>query len=381
MFSPVKNKGCLLRSKVKYQTSYKEATVACLGGKFTKKGHTVLVEKSAGMGSGFSDEEYKSQGAKIVDTAEEIYNNAEMIYKVKEILPQEYKYLREGLIIFTYIHSNAHREQTDVLLESKSVGIAYEDVYDKEGGFPLLKPMSEIAGKGGFIAALHFCQSINKGNGLMLSRVHGVKTPEITIIGAGNAGLGAAELAVAFGNKVTILDLNVDSLEHAKHILPPNVELLYSDEQNLMECLKRTDVLINCILWPKWRTDHLVTREMLKLMKPKSLIVDVSCDDNGAIETSRSTSHDNPVYEEEGITHYVVDNIPAAFPKTSTYSLCNITLPFALEIADKGVKKALIENKYLRRGLTSWYGELTLEETGKKQTRPYTTPEKVLGIN
>lgn len=347
---------------------------------FVKRGHTVLVEKEAGVGSGFSDEDYKNQGAEIVDSAEELYKRSELIYKVKEILPEEYKYLREGLIVFTYIHSNAHRDQTDAFLNSKAIGIAYEDVNDKNGEFPLLSPMSEIAGKGGFVAALNFCQSIHGGNGILLARVHGVRTPEVTIIGAGNSGLGAAELASAFGNKVTILDIDTNKLQHAKNVLPPNVELLYSDEQNLVNCLKRTDVLMNCILWPKWRTDHLVTREMLSLMKPNSLIVDVSCDDNGAIETSRSTSHDDPIYVEEGITHYVVDNIPAAFPQTSTYSLCNATLPFALQIADKGVKKALIDNKYLRRGLTTWDGHLTLEETGKKQNRPYTTPEKILGI-
>ena len=360
-----------------------EYRVACTPNgvkEFVKRGHTVLVEKGAGIGSGFSDEDYKNQGAEIVETAEELYKRSELIYKVKEILPEEYKYLRKDLIVFTYIHSNAHRDQTDEFLNSKAIGIAYEDVNDKDGEFPLLRPMSEIAGKGGFIAALNFCQSIHGGNGVLLARVHGVRTPEVTIIGAGNAGLGAAELASAFGNKVTILDIDTNKLEYAKNILPPNVELLYSDEQNLINCLKRTDVLMNCILWPKWRTDHLVSREMLKLMKPGALIVDVSCDDNGAIETSRSTSHDDPVYVEEGITHYVVDNIPAAFPQTSTYSLCNATLPYALEIADKGVKKALIDNKYLRRGLTSWNGELTLEETGKKQNRPYTTPEKVLGI-
>lgn len=360
-----------------------EYRVACTPNgvkEFVKRGHNVLIEKGAGEGSGFSDEDYKNQGAEIVETAEELYKRSELIYKVKEIFPEEYKYLREGLIVFTYIHSNAHRDQTDAFLNSKAIGIAYEDVDDQNGEFPLLKPMSEIAGKGGFIAALNFCQSIHGGSGLLLARVHGVRTPEITIIGAGNAGLGAAELASSFGNKVTILDIDTNKLELAKNILPPNVELLYSDEQNLINCLKRTDVLMNCILWPKWRTDHLVTREMLKLMKPKALIVDVSCDDNGAIETSKSTSHDDPIYVVDGITHYVVDNIPAAFPQTSTYSLCNATLPYALQIADKGVKKALIDNKYLRRGLTTWDGQLTLEETGKKQNRPYTTPEKVLGI-
>ncbi len=347
---------------------------------FVKRGHTVFVEKGAGDGSGFPDREYESQGAKILKTPEELYRNSEMIYKVKEIFPEEYKYLREGLIVFTYIHSNAHRDQTDALLEKKVTAIAYEDVTDKNGEFPLLKPMSEIAGKGGFIAALNFSQKIHGGKGILLARVHGIRTPEVTIIGAGNSGIGAAELSSAFGNKVTILDIDINKLERAKEILPPNVELLYSNEQNLIKCLKRTDVLMNCILWPKWRKDHLVSRDMLKLMKRESLIVDVACDEAGAIETCRSTSHDDPVYIEEGIMHYCVDNIPAAFPQTSTYSLCNATLPYALEIANKGVKKALTDNKYLRRGLTSYDGKLTLEETGKKQNRPYISPEKALGI-
>lgn len=343
-------------------------------------GHKVLVEKGAGIGSGFSDKEYEEQGAVIVDTPEKLYGKSDLIYKVKEIFPEEFKYLRENLIVFTYIHSNAHREQTDALLESKAIGIAYEDVIDENGEFPLLKPMSVIAGKGGFIAALNFTQKIHGGKGILLSRIDGVRTPEITIIGAGNSGLGAAELAAAFGNKVTILDISSEQLEKARKSLPPNVELLYSSRANLEMCLKRTDVLINCILWPKWRKDHLVTREMLKLMKEGALIVDVACDDKGAIETTKSTSHDNPVYIVDGVTHYCVDNIPSAFSQTATTTLCNATLPYLLEIANKGVKQALIDNKYLRRGLTTYEGKLTLEETGRKQNRPYITPEEALGI-
>lgn len=341
-------------------------------------GHQVIVETGAGLGSGFMDEEYQDQGAKILDFSEEVYEKADLIYKVKEIFPEEFKYLREDQIVFTYIHSNAYREQTDALLEKKVVGIAYEDIIDKNGEFPLLKPMSIIAGKGGFLAALNFTQKINGGKGILLSRVDGVKTPEITIIGAGHSGLGAAELAAAFGNKVTILDLDSEKLESARKILPPNVELLYSNESNLEMCLKRTDVLINCVLWPKWRKDHLLSRDMLKLMKENSLIVDVACDEAGAIETTESTSHDNPVYTVDGIMHYCVDNIPSAFSQTATVTLANATLKYLLEIANKGVKKALVDNKYLRRGLTTYDGKLTLEETGIKQDRPYMTPEEAL---
>ncbi len=344
------------------------------------KGHKVLIEKNAGVGSGFFDKDYKKQGAEIIDTPKEVFAKADLIYKVKEIFPEEFEYMREGQIIFTYIHSNAHREQTDAMIEKKIIGIAYEDVNDKDGEFPLLKPMSIIAGKGGFLAALNFMQKIHGGNGVLLSRIDGIRTPEITIIGAGNSGVGAAELASGFGNKVTILDIDINKMEKVRESLPSNVEFLFSNRNNLEMCLKRTDVLMNCILWPKWRKDHLVSKDMLGMMKKGALIVDVSCDEAGAIETCRSTTHDDPIYEVNGITHYCVDNIPSAFSQTATQTLCNSTLPYVLEMANKGVEKALKDNKYLRRGLSFYYGKLTLEETGEKQDRPYVTPEEVLGI-
>lgn len=344
------------------------------------RGHQVLVEKDAGLGSGFTDEDYKNQGATIINSAKEIFQKSELIYKVKELFPEEFEYMREGQIVFTYIHSNAYREQTDAMIEKKIIGIAYEDIDDKDGEFPLLKPMSVIAGKGGFLAALNFMQKIKGGNGILLSRLDGIRTPEITIIGAGNSGIGAAELAASFGNKVTILDIDINKMEEARKALPPNVEFLYSNRNNLEICLKRSDVLMNCILWPKTRKDHLVSKDMLGMMKKGSLIVDVACDEGGAIETCRSTSHDDPIYEVDGITHYCVDNIPSAFSQTATQSLSNATLPYLLEIANKGAEKALKDNKYLRRGLSFYYGKLTLEETGIKQERPYITPEEALKI-
>jgi alanine dehydrogenase len=342
-------------------------------------GHTVLIETKAGLGSSISDDDFRQAGAQIM-TTEEVYNNAEMIYKVKEILPIEYPFMRENLILFTYIHSNAHSEMTDVLLSSKSIGIAYEDITDNIGNFPLLRPMSEIAGKGGFLAASQFLQSIHNGRGILLARVSGVETPDVTIIGAGNAGFGVAEMAAGLGNKVSILDISVEKLEAIKHRLPPNVELLISSKENIEKCLKRSDVLFNCILWPKWRKDHLVTREMLSLMKPGALIADIACDEAGAIETCRATSHDKPVYFEEDIMHYCVDNIPAAFARTSTYLLSSTTLPYAMEIANKGVVRALKENKNLRNGLTCFKGLLTLEETALKQNRQYTKADEIAEI-
>lgn len=345
-----------------------------------RRGHKVLAESNAGAGSGFSDADYEREGAEILPDARSVYGRSEMIYKVKEILPGEYDLLREGMILLTYIHSNAHREQTDVLLARKVIGIAYEDIIDANGRFPLLKPMSELAGKGGFMAAVQYSQSINGGQGKMLCRINGVRTPEVTVIGAGNSGIGAAELAAQWGNKVTVLDINMNQLEYARSVLPPNVEFLYSDKNNIDLCIRRSDVLMNCILWPKTRKDHLVSREMLRTMKPDALIVDVACDEGGAVETCRATTHDDPIYREEGITHYCVDNIPSAFSQTASILLSGATLPYALEIAEKGCERALRDNIYLRRGLTCYLGELTLEETGLKQNRPYRSPEAVLSI-
>ncbi|NLJ44997.1 MAG: alanine dehydrogenase [Treponema sp.] len=355
-----------------YRCAATPATVSEL----VRNGHRVLVEGGAGQGSLIPDDEFERAGALISDR-DTVFRDCELLYKVKEILPPEYRFLRRGLTVFTYLHSNAHREMTDALLESGCTAIAYEDITDDTGAFPLLRPMSELAGKGGFLMACQYVQSLYGGGGLMLTRVSGIRTPEVAIIGAGNAGFGAAELAAALGNRVTILDVSVERMESVKHRLPNNVELLYSNRENLQKCLERSDVLVNCILWPKARKDHLVTREMLRLMKPSALIVDVSCDEAGAIETCRATSHDDPIYREEGILHYCVDNIPSAFARTATASLASATLPYALQLANKGPIRALRENPHLRRGLTCHEGILTLEETGLKQGRPYRKPEDI----
>ena len=334
-------------------------------------GHRVLIEYNAGKGSGFSDEMYKDAGCEIM-AHEELYKTCDMLYKIKEIEESEYDLIREGQIVFTYIHSNAHPDMTKELLKRKVIGICYEDIDDENGDFPLLSPMSILAGKGGFLAALHFQQSVHGGSGLLLSRVNGCPTPKVAIIGCGNSGIGAAELAAGFGNKVTMLDISKKSMEKAALKLPVNVEFVTSNRQNLVNCLKECDVLINCILWPKTRKDHLVNREDLKLMKPGAMIVDVACDDAGAIETCRSTSHTDPVYVVDGITHYCVDNIPSAFSQTASVMLSTVTSPFARRIADLGPEKAMRADAYLRRGLTAYYGDLRLLETAEKHNMPYT---------
>lgn len=359
------------------KNEYRVAAVPSAVASLVRRGHTVLFEPSCGAGSGFPDEDYIAAGG-ISCPHDDLYRRCDMLYKVKEIEPAEYGLLHEGQIVFTYLHSNAHPEMTRELLSRGVTAIAYEDIDDDRGQFPALSPMSVLAGKGGFIAALYFSQSVHGGKGLLLNRTAGLPTPEITIIGCGHSGMGAAELASALGNRVTILDVDRRAMDAAMEKLPSNVEFLYSDRENLVSCLRRTDVLINCILWDKTRTDHLVSRDDLQLMKPGALIVDVACDDHGAIETCESTSHDDPVYYVDGILHYAVDNIPSGFSCTSSQTLSAATLPYALAIADKGPVQALLDDPHLRRGLTTHRGMLTLEETARKHHMDYTDPRDAL---
>ncbi|MCQ2554589.1 MAG: alanine dehydrogenase [Clostridia bacterium] len=341
------------------------------------RGNEVIVETKAGVGSGFSDEDYEKAGAKVVATAEEVWTNVDMIYKVKEIFPEEFKYLRDDIIIFTYIHSNAHPEQTDALLDSHCTSIAYEDIDDDNGKFPLLAPMSELAGRGGFLAALHFQQTMFGGPGKLLCNVAGAPAPVITMLGCGVIGTAICEMASAWGCKVNMLDVNYATMLKLKERFP-SANFIFSNRTNLQKVLPETDVVFNGILWPKDRKDHVLYREDLKLMKPGAMIVDVACDDNGAVETCRSTTHADPIYFEEGIMHYAVDNIPAAFAQTASTTLCMATLPHAIAIAKKGVKQALKDDKHLRRGLTSFDGKLCLLETALKQNRVFTDPNELV---
>ena len=340
-------------------------------------GHTVYVEYGAGVGSGFSDKAYIDAGGQMTEK-KEVYAKAELLYKVKEIEPSEYDMLHKGQAIFTYLHSNAHFEMTKELLNRGVIGIAYEDVDDDNSEFPLLSPMSILAGKGGFLAALYFAQSVHGGSGLLLSRNTGVSTPRISIIGCGWSGVGAAELAASFGNKVTMLDVSYKAMEKAKAKLPVNVEFLFSNRENIEICLLESDIIINCILWSKTRKDHLINRKDLGMMKPGAIIVDVACDDEGAIETCRSTTHEKPIYFEEGIMHYCVDNIPSGFSHTASVMLSAATLPYALSIANKGIDAALIKDEHLRRGLTFYCGNLTLKETADKYGLVFTDPAEAI---
>ena len=351
---------------------YRVAAVPDTVRELVGRGHQVYVEHDAGKIAGSSDEDYKAAGA-IIGDADSIYTKAELIYKVKELFPHEYKYMKKDKILMTYIHSNAHPEETDCLLESKCTAFAYEDFRDVNGGFPLLKPMSQIAGRGGFMAAMHFKQAVHGGNGQMLCNIPGVDTPVITIIGAGNSGKGAAIFAAGLGNEVRIIDNSLKAMEVAKLALPPNVTFLMSNRANFVKCIKESDVIINCIMWDRTKNEPLVSKDDLKTMKPGAMIVDVACDEPGAIETGKSTTHTDPTYVVDDIIHYCVDNIPSAFAKTASEMLSSATLPIVLEIAEKGVEKALKDNKYmLRTGLTCYDGKLTLAETAFKQNRTLT---------
>lgn len=346
-------------------------------GELIRHGHNVLVETGAGLGSGYSDSDYTACGATVCGSASQVWTSADLIYKVKEILPEEYGFLRKDLILMTYIHSNAHKDQTLALMQSGCTSIAYEDISDDGGNWPLLVPMSELAGKGGFLAALHFSQTIHGGRGTLLANVCGAESPIITIIGCGNSGMGACELASAFGNQVRIVDIDYKAMLRAKARSLPNVTFLFSNRETILRCLKESDVIINCILWPKNRKDHLIFKDDLSLMKKGAIIIDVACDEKGAIETCRSTTHTDPVYYEAGILHYCVDNIPSAFARTASLTLNNATLPFVLSVANKGATQALREDRHLRRGLTTYQGRLTLLETAEKFGIPFTSPEEL----
>ena len=347
---------------------------------FLRHGHEIFIECGAGLGSGFRDEEYAAAGAIMVEKAEDVWNNIDLLYKVKEILPSEYKYLREDMIVMTYLHSNAHRDETQVLLDSKCPSIALEDITsdDPAKKFPLVANMGELAGKGGFLAACYYAQSVHGGPGLILNNVCGSDAPVVSIIGCGYTGVGAAELASSFGCTVKMMDIDLKAMERAKDKLPSNVSFMYSSRQAIEDCLKISDVVINCVLWPKTRKDHLINKEDLAMMKHGAMIIDVACDDGGAVETCRSTTHDDPVYYVDGILHYAVDNIPSAFSKSSSTRFANDSLPYVLAVANKGIKQALKDDKHLRNGLTTFDGKMTLKETAENFDLPWADPDELI---
>ncbi|MBE9536700.1 MAG: alanine dehydrogenase [Proteobacteria bacterium] len=337
----------------------------------TASGHRVIIEKNAGAGSGIGDDEYSKAGAEIADSAEAVYNSADMVMKVKEPLESEYPYMREGLILYTFLHLAPLPGLTDELLKKGVVGIGYETVSLDDGYLPLLAPMSEVAGRMSIQVGAHYLQKESGGIGILLGGVPGVEHGHVTIIGGGNVGINAARVASALGATVTVLDTDLHRLAYLEDIFAGRVNTLMSNIHNIEEELKLADLVVGAVLIPGGKAPKLVTKKMLKLMKKGSVIVDVAIDQGGCIETSRPTSHSEPVFDMDGVTHYAVTNMPGAVPRTSTFALTNATLPFALEIADKGLKKALSENNALLKGVNTYYGKLTNGEVAEAQAREW----------
>jgi alanine dehydrogenase len=321
-------------------------------------GHTVLVELGAGVGTGISDREYQSHGAEIVPSAAPLYERAEMIVKVKEPLPPEYGLIRRGQVLFTYFHFAANEPLTRAMIDRGAVCIAYETIQLEDGSLPLLKPMSEVAGRMAIQEGAKYLERPMEGRGILLSGVPGVAPATIVIIGGGVVGMNAAKIAAGIGARVTILDIDTERMRYLDDVMPKNVVTLFSDRVNLRRMLKEADLLIGAVLVPGDRAPVLVTREMLRLMKTGAVIVDVAVDQGGCIETTRPTTHRHPTYIVDGKVHYGVTNMPGAVAGTSTYALTNETLPYVRQLADQGWRQAMQANPALRAGLNIALGDV-----------------------
>jgi alanine dehydrogenase len=327
----------------------------------TQAGHRVLVQAGAGEGSGFADQEYAEAGAEIVSDAAGVWNQAEMVMKVKEPLSQEFEFLREGLLLYTYLHLAAEPEVTKQLLERKVTGIAYETVQLPSGSLPLLTPMSEVAGRMAVQVAAHYLEKMNGGRGKLLGGVPGVRPADVVVIGGGTVGINAAMIALGMGAHVIIVDINADRLRYLDEVLHGNLATLSSNPRNIADAVRRADVVIGGVLLPGAKAPRLVTQEMVKTMKPGSVIVDVAIDQGGCIETARPTSHSDPVFVVDGVIHYCVTNMPGAVPRTSTYALSNATLPYALKLAHLGFVEAVKSDSTLAKGVNTYAGHVTCE--------------------
>lgn len=328
---------------------------------FVRAGHDVFIETGAGVGSDFSDDAYKQAGATIVMTADEAWEQ-DMVMKVKEPLPEEYHFFREGLILFTYLHLAAEEELTKELVKQKVTAVAYETVQEKDGSLPLLAPMSEVAGRIAAQIGAQFLERPKGGKGILLSGIPGVKRGKVTIIGGGNVGAGAARIAIGLGADVTILDVNPNRLRELDQLFGDQVQTMMSNAFHIAEAVKEADLVIGAVLIPGTKAPKLVTEEMVKQMKERSVIVDVAIDQGGIFETSdRITSHDDPIYMKHGVVHYSVANMPGAVPKTASMGLTNVTLPYALQIANKGIVKASRENEAIYKGINVARGYVTYQ--------------------
>lgn len=326
-----------------------------------KRGHTVFVQNTAGNGSGFADEMYAEAGAVILPDMESVYREAEMIVKVKEPIEPEYSLVREGQVVFTYFHFACERELTEAMMRSKAVCIAYETVQLADGTLPLLVPMSEVAGRMATINGAYYLQKSKGGKGKLICGVPGVKPARVLVLGGGIVGQAAARVAAGMGADVTIADISLPLLRRLNDVMPPNVNTLYSSQHNIRRELRDVDIVIGSVLIRGDKAPHLITRDMLKLMEPGTVLVDVAIDQGGCFETSHPTTHSDPVYEIDGIIHYAVANIPGAVPNTSTVALTDATLKYAVALADKGWEKACADDPALAQGVNIAGGKIVFK--------------------
>lgn len=345
---------------------------------FTDAGHQVFVERNAGDGSGFEDALYEKAGATILKTPEEVWAEGDMIIKVKEPVAPEYSKMRENQLLFTYLHLAPEPELTKQLLNRKVTGVAYETITDKKGTLPLLTPMSEVAGRMAVQVGATYLEKMNGGRGILLGGVPGVPAARVVILGGGVVGTEAAKMAVGLGAQVTIIDRNLDRLRQLDDIFLSKVSTLASSRYMIQEAISHADLIIGGVLIPGASAPKLITREMLRDVPRGAVIVDVAVDQGGCIETTRATTHSNPTFYEEGVLHYCVANMPGAVPRTSTFALTNATLPYGLDLANKGFERAISEDKGLKEGVNTFAGKLTYEAVAVSQNIEYTPLDSLL---
>ena len=337
-----------------------------------RSGNKVLIQSGAGQGSGISDDQYRAHGAEIVPTAEEVWANADLIVKVKEPLPVEWPHMRSGQVVFTYFHFAADEALTRAVMDSGITAVAYETIQDAKGTLPLLTPMSEVAGRMSIQEGAKYLERPFEGRGILLGGVPGVLPANVAVLGGGIVGANAAKVAAGLGANVTILDINLDRLRYLDDVMPRNVTTLYSDRHNILDAISRADLLIGAVLIPGAKAPRLVRREDLARMPNRSVIIDVAIDQGGCVETSRPTTHNSPVFIVDEIVHYCVTNMPGAVGRTSTYALTNVTLPYLLQLARKGLDRALADSAALRHGVNVQAGRITNPAVAETFSMPCT---------
>ncbi len=345
----------------------------------TRRDHHVYVQASAGESSGFSDDEYRENGAEILDTADEVWAKSDMIMKVKEPIAEEYPRCRANQLIFTYFHFASSRELTDAMLASGAICLAYETVETKDRQLPLLIPMSEVAGRMAIQEGAKYLEKPAKGRGVLLGGVPGVAPGKVLVIGGGIVGTQAAKMAAGLGAQVTILDVSLPRLRHLSEFMPANVITMYSNEYNIRKLIQTHDLIVGAVLIPGAKAPNLITREMLKLMRPGTVVVDVAVDQGGCMETTRPTTHENPTFIIDDVVHYCVANMPGAVPFTSTVALTNATLPYAIQLAQKGWKKACADNIELKLGLNVVQGKVVYAGVANAFDLPLHSLNEVMG--